>query len=55
VDGEIGQGVSERVDRRLDEVVLIIRAACASAALISGPVTFGFCLTCVNARFCAWP
>ena len=33
----------------------IIRAACASAALISGPVTFGFCLTCVNARFCAWP
>jgi hypothetical protein len=33
----------------------IIRVACASAALISGPVTFGFCLTCVNARFCAWP
>jgi len=33
----------------------IIRVACASAALISGPVTFGLCLTCVNARFCAWP
>ncbi len=33
----------------------IIRVACASAALISGPVTVGFCLTCVNARFCAWP
>ena len=33
----------------------IIRVACVSAALISGPVTFGFCLTCANARFCAWP
>src|SRR5438067_1633803 len=37
------------------KLFLMISAACASAALISGPVTFGLLLTCANARFCAWP
>jgi hypothetical protein len=36
------------------KLFLMISAACVSAALISGPVTFELAFTCANARFCAW-